>query len=370
MPAVKVDSRDKQDGPGRARSRQSKDPVETLQPFPRFATYPTHHCVTGSLKHVYDHHGYQISEDLLLGLGRGLGFVYFHIKGTDPFFGGRANFAGPKEEGLEKTAGKRTGVTVESHASTSARNAQSTLRELLELEEPTLLYLDMGFLPYFDLPDGYHFGGHAIAVAGYDPDTGRVLVADRDRELHPVEWDVLERARGSQYKPFPPRHTWYTFDFAAAHPPVAADVRRSIGEVCHGMLAPPIANLGVKGIRKAIRETTRWPEILDADALRRTCFNVAMFIDRRGGTGGGIFRYMYARFLGEAASITGERGLIAMGTKLNAIGDLWEEVAAAFAEAALAANPAEMLKTATNPMGEIADREQDFWERLDAMIAA
>jgi len=220
------------------------------------------------------------------GLGRGLGFTYFHIKGADPFYGGRANIGRPGEEGLEKTAGQRTGVAVESHATSSARTAQATLRELLEADEPVLVYLDMGFLPYFEFPAEYHFGGHVV-VAGYDPDTMRVLVADRDQDLHPVGWEALEKARGSHYKPFPPRHTWYTFDFTAARPPSAAEVWESIGEVCHGMLTPPIANFGVKGIRKAIRETAKWPQVLDTDALRRTCFNVAMFIDRRGGTGGG-----------------------------------------------------------------------------------
>jgi Domain of unknown function (DUF4872)/Butirosin biosynthesis protein H, N-terminal len=341
-----------------------------LQPFPGFATYPTHHCVTGSLKHVYDSHGFPVSEDLLLGLGRGLGFVYFHIKGTDPFYGGRANLAGPREEGLEKTAGRRTGVAVASHATSSARTAQAALRALLEADEPVLVYVDMGFLPYFEFPEDYHFGGHVVVVSGYDPDTGRVLVADRDRELHPVGWDALEKARGSAYKPFPPRHMWYTFDFAAARRPTPAEVRESIGEVCHGMLAPPIANFGVKGIRKAIRETGKWPEVLGADALRRTCFNVALFIDHRGGTGGGIFRYMYARFLGEAASVTGEPRLGGMGAELTAIGDRWEQVAAAFAQAAQAENPVDLLETATKPMHDIADLEQGFWERLAAIITA
>jgi hypothetical protein len=294
--------------------------------------------------------------------------VYFHIKGTDPFYGGRANIARPGEEGLEKTAGRRTGVAVNSHATSSARTAQASLRELLEAAEPVLVYLDMGFLPYFELPEDYHFGGHVVVVAGYDPDTRQVLVADRDQELHQVGWDALEKARGSQYKPFPPRHTWYSFDFAAARPTTPAEVRESIGQVCHGMLAPPIANLGVTGIRKAIRETVKWPEILDSDALRRTCFNVAIFIDRRGGTGGGIFRYMYARFLGEAASITGEPRLAALGTELNAIGDRWEEVAAAFATTAQAENPRDLLETATKPMHDIADLEQDFWERMSALV--
>jgi Domain of unknown function (DUF4872)/Butirosin biosynthesis protein H, N-terminal len=339
-----------------------------LKPLPGFAAYPTHHCVTGSLKHIYDYHGFAVSEDLLLGLGRGLGFVYFHFKGTDPFYGGRANLAGPSEEGLEKTAGRRTGVAVESHATASARTAQAALRELLEAGEPVLIYVDMGLLPYFQLPADYHFGGHVVAVAGYDPGTMRVLVADRDRELHPVGWDALEQARGSRYKPFPPRHTWYTFDFAAARPPTAAEVRKSIGEVCHGMVAPPIANLGVKGIRKAIRETSKWAQVLDPDSLRRACLNVAMFIDRRGGTGGGIFRYMYGRFLAEAASITGEPRLTGMGTELAAIGDRWEESAAAFSQAAQASDPAVWLAAATKPMHDIADLEQDFWERLGAVI--
>ena len=341
-----------------------------LRPLPGFATYPTHHCVTGSLKHVYDYHGFPVSEELLLGLGRGIGFVYFHIKGTDPFYGGRANVARPGEEGLEKSAGRRTGVAVQSHATSSARTAQAALRAMLEAGEPVLVYLDMGFLPYLELPEGYHFGGHVVVVAGYDPGTGQVLVADRDKELHPVGWQALEQARGSQYKPFPPRHTWYTFGFTGARQPTPAEVRESIGEVCRGMLAPPIANLGVKGIRKAMRETAKWPQVLDAAALRRTCLNVAMFIDHRGGTGGGIFRYMYARFLGEAASITGESRLAGMVAELTAIGDRWEQVAAAFENAAVADNPADLLQSATEPMREIADREQDFWERLGALVAA
>lgn len=342
-------------------------PVTTLPPFEGFTAGPTHHCVTGSLKHVYDFHGYPISEELLLGLGRGLGFVYFHFKGTDPFYGGRANHASPREEGLEKTAGRRTGVAVTSRSTSSARVAQLGLRELLRAGEPVLLYVDMGFLPYFELPAGYHFGGHVVVAAGYDPQTERVLIADCDQELHPVDWDVLEKARGSAYKPFPPRHTWYAFDFSRAREPRPTDVCAAIREVCDGMLEPPIANLGVRGIRKAIQETMRWPDVLDADALRRTCFNTAMFIDHRGGTGGGIFRYMYARFLTEAAILTGEPRFGDLSPDLTAIGDRWDDVAATFAGAADLDDPADLLKPATTAMQEIADREQMFWERLKAL---
>jgi Butirosin biosynthesis protein H, N-terminal len=126
--------------------------VWALQPFAGFATYPTQHCVTGSLRHVYDFHGYPISEDMLLGLGRGLGFVYFHIGGSDPFYGDRANHASPTEEGMEKTAGRRTGVAVEAHATSSARKAENALRVLLERREPVLVYVDMVWLRMSVIP--------------------------------------------------------------------------------------------------------------------------------------------------------------------------------------------------------------------------
>lgn len=340
----------------------------SVVPFSRFEAFPTHHCVTGSLKHIYDYHGYPISEDLLLGIGRGIGFVYFHIKGTDPFYGGRANVERPGEEGLEKTAGARTGVVVHSYTTTSARKAQQALRDMLAAEEPVLVYLDMGFLPYLDLPDDYHFGGHVVVVAGHDSETDEVLIADRDPELHPVSWEALENARGSKFKPFPPQHRWYTFDFASAHPPTPDDVHIAIGEACRGMLEPPISNFGVKGIRKAITQTRKWPKVLDDAALRRTCFNTALFIDHRGGTGGGIFRFMYARFLDEAAVICREPRLRDLGAELAAIGDRWEQVAVAFSRAAEAEDPADLLDDATTPMQDIAELEQAFWEALDAVV--
>jgi hypothetical protein len=125
----------------------------------------TFHCVTGSIRRVYDFHGFPISEDMLLGLGAGVGFVYWHMKGMAPFLGGRANVGRPREEGLERTTGRRTGVAVDVMQTSSNGKAGKALAEAIA-KGPVMIRVDMGFLPYLGIPEGYHFGWHVVVVAG------------------------------------------------------------------------------------------------------------------------------------------------------------------------------------------------------------
>lgn len=340
----------------------------TLKPLAGFKSLETHHCFTGSMRHIYEFHDYPVSEDLLLGLGAGVGFVYWHVKGTLPFYGGRANVGRPGEEGLAKTAGRRTGVRVESFQTGSARKAEKTLLDMLAIGEPVMIHVDMGFLPYFHFPVEYHFGRHIVVVAGYDPETRQVLIADRDEELHPVSLEDLARARGSKFKPFPPQHTWYTFDFSGKRPPEPEEVRQAIREVVTGMLEPPITNLGVKGIRKAARRTLKWPETMDEEQSRFACFNVFIMIDAEGGSGGGLFRYMYSRFLGEAAEITGDDRMIAIAGEFQRIGDRWQAVAETFKRASEADAPASLLSECVVPLDALADMEEAAWLQLRELV--
>jgi hypothetical protein len=235
--------------------------------------------------------------------------------------------------------------------------------------EPVMIHVDMGFLPYLNLPAGYHFGQHLVVAAGYDANRLEVLIADRDGEPHPVPVEILAQARGSRFKPFPPRHTWYTFDFSAQRPTTPEEVRQAIHEVATGMLEPPIANFGVEGIRTAARRTLQWPQQLSENQLRAACINVFIFIDSTGGTGGGIFRYMYGRFLGEAARLIGDARLADAGDEMLGIGDRWQEVARVFKEAYTAPDPASFLPQATGIMRAIADMEEAAWMRLRSTVA-
>ncbi|OGO05288.1 MAG: hypothetical protein A2Y73_04325, partial [Chloroflexi bacterium RBG_13_56_8] len=302
----------------------------TLAPLEGFQSFATHHCITGSIRHVYVYNDYDISEEMLLGLGAGVSFSYWHFKGQTPFMGGRGNVERPGVEGLEKTVGRRTGVEVESYSTSSARKAERTLLEMLDAGQPVMIHCDMGFLPYFDFGDiDYHFGWHIVAVCGYDAETRQALIADRDG-LHPVSLEDLAKARGSTYKPFPPQHKWYTFAFSQKRPPTAEEVRQAIGEQVRGMLQPPISNIGIQGIRKAAQQALKWPAQISEKDLRFTLFNMFIFIDATGGTGGGAFRYMFSRFLREAAEIAKDARLKESAETFQNIGDQWQQVAEIF----------------------------------------
>lgn len=338
----------------------------SVKPLEGFKSLETHHCVTGSMLDVYHYHNHPVSEDMLLGLGEGVSFIYWHQKGTPPFIGGR----GTPKPSLEEVAGQRTGVTITPRTTTSLRKARQTLLALLDANEPVMLQVDMGFLPYFDF-DGqeYHFGGHAVVACGYNPDTDEVLIADRDAILHPVPMADLEKARASRFQPFPPKNRWYTFDFTAKRLPTAAEIRQAIAAAAALMLKPPISNIGVKGIRKAAKLIPQWGNLMDAEALHWAMFNAYIFISPIGGSGGGAFRYMFSRFLAEAAEITGETALHNSAAEFKRIGDDWETLANRFRDTCELPDAAARLAETAAPLNALANREEAAWQTLHTIVA-
>ena len=330
-----------------------------------FEHQPSHHCVTGSMRDVYAFHGCDVSEDMLLGLGEGVGAGYFRFKGMAPFFGGRTE----PEQGFVALACERTGVAVRARKSGSAAAAEKVLLASLAAGVPVMLQVDMGYLPYFDFGgEEYHFGGHAVVAVGVDEADGTVTIADRDDELHAVPLAALRQARASKFRPFPPGRAYWVFDFAGFRPPTREEVRAAIANQARAMLEPPIRNLGVAGIRKAASEIPRWPALADGWGLPEALFNLYVFESEVGGSGGGLFRFMLSRFLREARDLGCGDDLGPVAGAFHAIAEEWDRIGATCLAASESAAPEEALAGVGESVAAVAEREETAWRAAMAAV--
>ncbi len=272
---------------------------------PGYRHHPGLHCETCAARNVFAHAGLDLSEEMLFGLGEGLGFIYWAMKCMPyPVIGYRN---GTVADLLEKAC-PRLGIGCRAVETKSEKKAYGNLRALLAAGRPACIFLDMGFLPYLRLPEQVHFGGHAVTVFEIDEDAGTVRLSDVLDRPQSATLDDLRRARGSIYRPFPPKNRLMEFTFPDALPdlgPLALDAIRANAEfVGH----PPIANIGIKGVGKFAVELRKWPAAMGPEQLLGALVNAFTYIEISG-TGGSGFRPMYARFLREAQELTGERRL-------------------------------------------------------------
>jgi hypothetical protein len=343
-----------------------------LEPFPNCPALDGCHCVTNSLAKIFRHAGHPLSEEMLLGLGAGMGFIYWQMEmgaGTYIFVGGRGN-----TKNFYKDLGARTGVGIREIYTSSAQKAETALLHALARKEPVMLGGDMGFLPWFQFPGDYHFGGHTFVACGYDGER-TVLVSDMDPQMAglkkgfyaQVTLEQLAKARSSPFKPFPPKNLRLEFDVAGFRNPGSKEIAASVAQTVDAMLHPPIKNFGVAGLRHTASQLLRWPAIFEEKDLRMNLFNLYVFIEI-GGTGGGCFRPMYARFLEEGAKIAGNPALVDAAEIFHQSGAKFTEIALLFKDAAKMKGIAEKVRSASRLFGEIAGLEENACQLLQQGI--
>jgi len=339
-----------------------------LKPFDNCPALDGYHCQTNSLAKIYNFYGHSFSEDMLLGLGAGMGFIYWKMKfGTEPyiFIGGRSN-----NKNFFRDIGERTGVDIQEISTSSPLKAQKSLLDYMAKKEPLMLFGDMGFLPWFEFPVEYHFGGHTFTICGFD-EVETLLISDIDPKqsglkkgfYNQVSLEQISKARNSPYKPFPPKNTYLKFDFTNYHDPTSADILSAINQTVESQLHPPIKNMGVKGLRLVASEIVKWPNLFTDHSLRMNLFNFYIFIEI-GGTGGGCFRYMYARFLKESAIILKNKLLNSYAQTFNASGNLLSQIGNLFKGAEHDQDIADRIQTTCKKLIEVADLEEMAFNQL------
>ncbi len=292
------------------------------------------HCITNSLKQIFEFYGYPISEEMLFGIGEGLDFTYINLAGA-PMVSGRV-----KVGEFEAALSKRLGISIRVRQSKDYISAFHRAKEMLDSNKPVLVYVDMPYLDYLGMDEASHFGGHSIVLFGYDDEKECFFVSERDNsdypirtpggpiseDYHLVSYAQMQKARSSNHRPFPANNKYLEFDFSGFRGIPKDTIVSSIIATCERMLNPPANLKGINGIAKFSKEVIKWGKF-DREKLKRTGATNYFQINADGGTGGGIFRRLFGGFLIESAPLVQNAAALKVGQGFIVLASIWDTLA-------------------------------------------
>jgi hypothetical protein len=241
-----------------------------------------------------------------------------------PFVGGMNGGRFPTILGL---AVDRLGGEWKVLKSSSVKNAHKHLRATLEMDQPALVCADLGFLDYLSLGGDDHFGMHTILVYGIDENKDEAHVSDRFATPLTIPLSRLQKARASEYHPFPAKNKMMQVSMPEETIPLQDIIPLAIRENADFMLNPPISNMGAEGIMRWKKELRKYPKILpDNRTIMQALIEHFVYIEV-GGSGGSLFRRMYSQFLKEASRVMKDSELQKVSLLYDEICDLWSKVA-------------------------------------------
>jgi hypothetical protein len=289
------------------------------QLVPGFVHREGNHCESTVMRDLMEHAGVTLSEAMVFGLDATMGFAFFDLTGESNktfAFGDDPIFLGGKQGTItaESLACKINGMQIKCTTHSNADNAWDVARESIRHGRPLGIQVDMFYLPYFK--EKFHFGGHWVTLAGIDEDAGTGFVFDRDlADPQEISADALKSARsshfGTKYLHPENKSIAITLREDGKKPPFARAAKLATQQVAKNMIATSLNFQGIKGLRLLVRSIPDWPtklagKYMSDGSTEKVPIAKALFQSIHGfiedyGTGGGLFRKMYADFLDELA---------------------------------------------------------------------
>ena len=321
------------------------------------------HCATTALRQIFACTGIRLSEEMLLGLGEGIGFSHRKEKGSKfPLMSMRG--AGLLE--FEANVCKRLGIEMRVVKVKGKKQAEKDLLSTVEKGDPAYIYVDVKHLPYARGEMVCHVGTHSVVVAGVDATSKTAVVADKHGALQDVSLASLAEARYSACSPSQHDNTMLKFTYPKTLLPIASAIESAAAEVAGSMLSSSDKNSGVRGIRFFAERILSWPDEFGAKDAGTAFKNVVVLIDESE-TGGGGFRKMYGRFLGEASRMLKDEELSALAASVTGLGRKWSTAASKLRDVRLKGMK-DKVSPISKKISEIADSEEAVWKRLKTIF--
>ncbi|MFE1415241.1 BtrH N-terminal domain-containing protein [Streptomyces sp. NPDC058746] len=319
----------------------------------------TQHCETSALGVLLRHLGLDLSEPMLFGLGSGLSFIYWDGKNMGfPFLGGRVK---PFE--LTRNLAGRLGLELLVQETTSPRKAWDGVAASVDAGHPVGLQLDSHYLDYFG--SKIHFGGHVVALYGYDDHNAYLVDTDQQGGAVSTSLTSLAQARAAR-GPMTAKHRSFTLAAPASLPAPHERIVPAITACADAFLDPPIANLGHRGIEKAGKLVQTW--LQRTESPQRDLPQAALLMEKAG-TGGALFRNLYRDFLAECADLLDSSHLRTGHALYTEAAALWTEAAALIKKAGESGD-ARCLDQAGSVLKDLSRLEREAMQALSRLGSA
>ncbi len=324
--------------------------IEKFRPF-----YGVH-CESTATGNLLKHAGLELSEAMIFGLGEGLSFLLFPIKGMKlPFVGGRC-----KTFELTQNLCRNLGLELREHETSSAKKAWDQISSDLSEGRPVGLQLDSYHLEYFS--NKIHFAGHFVAMYGYDSDSAFLIDTAQQGGNVTSSLASVQAARNEK-GPMSARNRSYTISAGEIREPGESAIIRAIKQNATAYLNPPITNFTFKGIRKFAKQVESWYGL--SDDPQTDLPQIGMLMERAG-TGGALFRNLYRDFLTEAYERSGKAQIKQAAQEFADAASDWTACAELFERSGTEADPGLLGEIAALLTG-IAEKERGAMELLDEM---
>ena len=291
-----------------------------------FEHKPAAHCENGVIANLLHFYGYDISEPMIFGLSHGLFFSHM------PFI----TLSGIAVTSFRTFPGvlfsrvmRLLGFKIKVKRFLNRERAMQKLDDLLLSGIPVCCVVGMYYLPYMPKEYRFHFNGHNICIVGKDEE-GNYIVSDPNAiEKVTISRKDLIRVRFAKGGTYPLFGQMYWIKSKPDKlPDFAPLICKAIQNNCWHMCSQPkwLPYFGVNGIFYLSKQIRTWEQKF---SKRKAALNLAQIIRmlEEIGTGGAGFRYIYAAFLQQSASITGIDALHDFSQRMTEIGDLWRDFA-------------------------------------------
>ena len=317
------------------------------------------HCGSTALANALRQRGLDLSEAMVFGLGAGLGFRCLENPNGSPsrLLLGRAAH-------LERQACEVLGAPVWERTANDAAGALSGARAALSRGMAPILSTELSKLPYWRARTP--FGGHRVVLAGLDEERNLAFLADTHwPDLQEVALPDLDRARATMAPPLVVvGRPWLEVDAPRRPRPLAEAVRDALGRQVHDFLR---GEGGMEALERFAAELPSFPEVLLDGADRQRVFRSAYQVIEVRGTGGGLFRRLYARFLREAEIVLPELSPLGLPSRMEELAAAWSRLARALrwlGEEGGREVPEEVVAQAH----ALSSGERRFFEHLEASL--